>query len=123
MDVNVVTWFEIPVNDMKRAQTFYEKVFGLRMEPLDMGGMKMAWFPRDDTRPGTSGGLVEAQGKTPSREGTTVFFGVADIDATLSSVERSGGKVVMPKSGSEEQGAIALFEDTEGNLVALFSKR
>lgn len=122
MGANPVTWFELPVKDLSRARAFYEEVFETRLEPLDMGGIKMAWFPRDDGAPGVSGGLVEGQGRQPSGTGTLVFFNVADIDSTLSRIERSGGKIVMPRSGGAEQGAMAQFEDTEGNVVALFSK-
>ena len=122
MGVNPVTWFEIPVKDLARAQAFYESVLATHLQPLSLGGMKMAWFPRDDAAPGISGGLVEGQGRQPSHDGALIFFNVADIDSTLSAVERSGGKIVMPRSGGGEQGAIAHFEDTEGNLVALFSK-
>lgn len=118
---NPVTWFEIPVNDLERAKEFYEKVFSTTLDPLEMGGIRMAWFPRPENATGTSGGLIQAPGRAPSRTGTVVFFSVSDIDATLAAVERHGGKVVMPKAGGGEHGSIAQFEDSEGNIVALFS--
>jgi predicted enzyme related to lactoylglutathione lyase len=118
---NPVTWFEIPVNDLQRARAFYENVFSTRLDPLEMGDVKMAWFPRPENASGTSGGLVQAPGRTPSRTGTVVFFSVPDIDSTLAAVENHGGRVVMPKAGGGEHGSIAHFEDCEGNLIALFS--
>jgi predicted enzyme related to lactoylglutathione lyase len=118
---NPVTWFEIPVIDIQRARNFYEKVFGTNLDPLDMGGIKMAWFPRPENAVGSSGGLIQAPGRMPSKTGTLVFFSVPDIDTTLAAVVRSGGKVVMPKASGGEHGSIAQFEDSEGNLVALFS--
>ena len=62
-----------------------------------------------------------AVGVKTNPAGTIVLFTVPDIDATLGAVEKSGGKVVMPKTGGGEHGAVAQFEDSEGNLVALFS--
>jgi len=118
---NPVTWFEIPVHDIERAKSFYEQVFGTKLDPLDMGGIKMAWFPRPENAVGTSGGLIQAPGRTPSKTGTVVFFSVPNIDTALAAVVRSGGKVVMPKASGGEHGSIAQFEDSEGNLVALFS--
>ena len=118
--LNPVHWFEIPVSDMARARAFYENVFGVKLDPLDAGPMKMAWFPRPEKAAGSSGGLVQAPGRVPSVSGTIVFFSVADIDATLAVVVKHGGKVVMPKSGGGS-GSIAHFEDSEGNLIALFS--
>jgi predicted enzyme related to lactoylglutathione lyase len=121
MQANPVTWFEIPVDDLGRAKEFYEKVFSTTLDPLEMGPVRMAWFPRPENATGTSGGLIQAPGRTPSRTGTVIFFSVLDIDATLAAVERNGGKVVMPKAGGGEHGSIAQFEDTEGNIIALFS--
>jgi catechol-2,3-dioxygenase len=45
MDKNVVGWFEIPVLDLDRAQKFYEKVLGLKLEHHTMGPLEVAWFP------------------------------------------------------------------------------
>jgi predicted enzyme related to lactoylglutathione lyase len=86
-----------------------------------MGGVKMAWFPRPENAVGSSGGLIQAPGRTPSRAGTVVFFSVASIDSTLAAVEQSGGRVVMPEASGGEHGSIAQFEDSEGNLVGLYS--
>lgn len=116
---NAVTWFEIPVRDLARATAFYEEVLGVSLRPLDEGGFKMAWFPQHEGAPGSSGGLVE--GRTPGKAGTLVYLTVADIDAALARVEACGGAVVLPKAAGD-YGAIAHFEDTEGNLVALYSR-
>jgi predicted enzyme related to lactoylglutathione lyase len=62
--------------------------------------------------------LVQGPGRTPSKSGTLVYFTVADIDAALRRVEGAGGRVVVPKA-TGDYGAIAHFEDSEGNLVAL----
>jgi len=64
---------------------------------------------------------IQAPGRTPSKTGTVVFFDVPNIDSTLGAVVRNGGKVVMPKASGGEHGSIAQFEDSEGNLVSLFS--
>jgi predicted enzyme related to lactoylglutathione lyase len=118
---NPVNWFEIPVKDLARAKRFYEKVFDTALDPLDMGGIKMAWFPRPPNAQGSSGGLVEAPGRTPSKTGTVVFFRVPNIESTLAAVQQYGGRIVMPKASGGDHGAVAQFEDSEGNLVALYS--
>ena len=120
-DTNPVTWFEIPVNDLQRAKSFYEKVFDTRLDPVEAGGVRMAWFPRPENATGTSGGLIQTPGRAPAKTGTVVFFSVQDIDSTLAAVEMNGGRIVMPKAGGGEHGSIAHFEDSEGNLIALFS--
>jgi predicted enzyme related to lactoylglutathione lyase len=41
----MVGWFEIPVNDMKRAKNFYETLFQIEVKEVDFGGLTMGWFP------------------------------------------------------------------------------
>ena len=120
-NANPVNWFEIPVSDLDRARAFYEAVFGFGLDLFEFGEIRTAWLPRPENATGSSGGLVQAPGRTPSRDGTIVFFTVPDIDVTLAAVQKNGGKVVMPKSDGGEHGSIAHFEDCEGNLVALFA--
>lgn len=118
VQANAVSWFEIPVDDIGRATAFYEKVLDVRLSPLEQEGFVMAWFPMLQGGPGSPGALV--QGRTPGRAGTLVYLTVPDVDVALTRIEESGGRVVLPKA-SGDFGAIAHFEDCEGNLVALHS--
>lgn len=123
MAQNPVNWFEIPVNDLERAKSFYEKVFGNPMQVADMGAMRMAWFPMEDSTYGASGSLAKAEGYVPSHSGTTVYFSVTDIEATLAKVQENGGKVLVPRTDIGEYGVIAHFEDSEGNRIGLHSMK
>jgi predicted enzyme related to lactoylglutathione lyase len=116
--MNPVSWFEIPVNDLKRAKAFYEHVFGVELALNDLGSLKMAWFPMKD---GATGTLVKADGYTPSYAGTMVYFSVDDIEGTLKKVENKDGKVLNLKMKIGEYGFVAHFEDSEGNRIALHS--
>jgi catechol 2,3-dioxygenase-like lactoylglutathione lyase family enzyme len=40
-----VYYFEIPVNDLERAITFYSAVFGCEFDRVDVDGNQMANFP------------------------------------------------------------------------------
>ena len=42
---NPVGWFEIYVEDMDRAKSFYEKTFETTLEKLPAPGMEMLAFP------------------------------------------------------------------------------
>jgi predicted enzyme related to lactoylglutathione lyase len=42
---NALNWFEIPAIDISRAKKFYESVFEIKMEEMEMPGMKYAMFP------------------------------------------------------------------------------
>jgi predicted enzyme related to lactoylglutathione lyase len=120
--VNILNWFEISVTDITRARKFYETIFSIKMEEVEMMGMKMAYFPFEMNGK-LSGGLVESPMHKPSTDGVKIYFnGNPDLDVALSKVEAAGGKITMPKGKiSDEIGYMAFFTDTEGNGVALHS--
>jgi uncharacterized protein len=122
MTQNPVTWFEIPVNDLSKATTFYERVLGVALSRNDMGGSEMAWFPMGQGVPGAAGTLIKSEGYTPSHSGSLVYFSVDDIDGTLKKAEANGGKTLIAKMSIGEHGFIAHLEDCEGNRVALHSR-
>jgi len=121
---NVLNWFEISVSDFARAKKFYETIFSIQMEEMDMMGMKMAMFPYEPMGGKLSGALVQSDMHKPSADGVKIYFnGNPDLDAVLSKVEAAGGKITMPKGKiSDEIGYMAFFIDTEGNAVALHSQ-
>jgi len=122
--VNILNWFEVSVSDIARAKKFYETIFSIQMEEMDMMGMKMASFPYDPMSGKLAGALVQSDMHKPSAEGVKVYFnGNPDLDAALSKVEAAGGKVAMPKTKiSDDIGYMAFFVDTEGNAVGLHSQ-
>jgi predicted enzyme related to lactoylglutathione lyase len=118
-----VAWFEIPVHNMERAMAFYEAIFECKLDRHQMGPFDMAWFPWDENGGGAGGSLVAFErAYTPSHEGTLVYFSSEDVSFELGRVEKNGGKVIQGKTEiSPEFGYMALFEDTEGNRMALHS--
>lgn len=124
---NVVGWFEIPVANMDRAMKFYETVFGFKLDRQQMGSAEMAWFPFNETAMGSPGALIhQPDHYTPSDQGTLVYFTAfsGDLSNELELVEEAGGKVQAPKTEiSPEIGFMGIFIDTEGNRVALHSRK
>jgi len=124
---NVVGWFEIPVTDLNRAKKFYETVFGFSLTLEKMGPLDMAWFPGVRDGMGSGGSLVFHPDQfTPSTAGTLVYFTAfsGDVSIELSRVEAAGGKVLQPRTLiTEEVGYMGLFLDSEGNRIALHSRK
>ena len=118
---NPVNWFEIPVNDIARATRFYEGVFGVKLDPMNMGPAQMAMFPMNPEGTNAGGALVKTEGYVPSHAGTVVYFAVADIEGTLTKIGANGGSTLVPKMSIGPYGFIAQFQDSEGNRVALHS--
>jgi len=121
---NALNWFEISVTDIKRASKFYETIFGIELQPQEMMGMQMAFFPADMTGK-VSGGLVHGPMHKPSADGAKIYLnGNPDLQNALSKIEGAGGKVLMPKTKiTDDIGYMAFFSDTEGNTVALHSNK
>lgn len=121
---NVVTWFEIYVEDMARAKKFYEAVLGDELSdmqvPDDVGG-EMASFPFIEGAPNTSGALVKHETGKPSSSGTLVYFACLDCAVELSRVEAVGGQVLAPKFSIGDYGFCGIAMDTEGNSIGFHS--
>ena len=126
INVNPVGWFEIPVIDMERAKKFYESVFGYSLERHKFGGLDMAWFPYSD-RAGASGSLIhEETFYKPSQDGVLIYFSSpsGDLKNELAKVNSAGGNLLIQKKLiSEDIGYMGMFLDSEGNRVALHSKK
>lgn len=117
---NAINWFELPSSNFQRAVKFYGKVLSAELQPVDMPGPKMAFFPTSDN--GVGGCVIHGEGYTPSMEGSLVYLnGGDDLSVPLSRVEEAGGEVLVPKMAIGEHGHIAIFKDTEGNRVAFHS--
>jgi hypothetical protein len=122
---NAISWFEIPATDIDRAQKFYESIFLIKMNPLDLPNIKMRMFPLNDPMKGVGGTLVDTGGfhKPSATDGPLIYLnGNPDVQIVLSRVEAAGGKITVPKTEiSPEYGYMAVFLDTEGNRIALHS--
>ena len=122
---DTITWFEIPTTDIARAQKFYESMLNMTLQPVEMPGIKMAVFPgREDTGndPLVHGALIQMEDRKPSNQGAMVYFnGGNDLADYLKNVEGAGGKIVQEKTSIGEHGFFAMFEDTEGNVLAIHS--
>lgn len=124
MKTNTVAWFEIPVSDMNRAKAFYDTVLDIEIQVTDFGGILMGWFPDAGQVPGAPGSLVQHESYVPSHEGTLVYFSSEDLQTELDRIEGAGGKILQPKTQiSPEHGYMGVFEDCEGNRVALHSNK
>ncbi|WP_166921852.1 VOC family protein [Flavobacterium poyangense] len=117
---NPVIYFEIPVNDLDRAERFYKNVFGFNFEREVIDDYEMTFFPFEDTESGISGALAKGDVYKPTKEGVIIYFRTDNIDTTLQKVKEQNGIILYPKTVNEKYGFIvAEFEDSEGNRIAV----
>ncbi len=107
--------FAINADDVERAKTFYERVFGWTFS---------AWGPPQfyqiQTGPDPQPVRAALQGRRTfpglAPIGYECTISVASIDDTATRVAAAGGAVVLPKSVIVGVGALMFFKDTEGNV-------
>ncbi len=117
-----VVHFEIPYADGDRARAFYRAAFGWDMQGWGEGEYTLVTTgPTGEsgaTEPGyINGGMMQREGVFGS---PVITIAVDDIDETLATVARLGGKTVQEKMAIGDMGFSAYFEDPEGNLMGLF---
>jgi uncharacterized protein len=118
---NPVRWFEIYVQDMKRARKFYERTLGVRLTALPGTAIEILAFPAGQRLPGCAGALVRMQGKDSGGGGTLVYFACEDCGVEARRAVKNGGETFKEKHSIGEYGFIALVVDTEGNMIGLHS--
>ncbi len=118
---NPVGWFEIYVDDMPRAKTFYEAVFGATLEQLQAGELEMWAFPMQVNQSGASGSLVKMPGFSAGRNSVIIYFSSENCEHEEARVVAAGGKIEKPKMSIGQYGFISLVYDTEGNMIGLHS--
>ena len=118
---NSLNWFEIPVVDFQRAKKFYSTIYQFEMPETNMGKVTMGFFPVQPHHIG--GAIVKGDGYVPSDKGSFIYLnGGDDLQNVLIHIEKAGGKILQQKTQiTPELGYFAIFNDTEGNRVALHS--
>lgn len=119
-ETRAITWFEIPVGDLARAQRFYETVLGRALHREQMGPHPMAVFAYGA---GATGGCLMSGSDRPAAPatGVTVYLSAEpSLDAALERAAAAGGRVVQPRTELPPGlGAFAHVVDPDGNRVGL----
>ncbi len=122
---NPFTWVEIYVEDMSRAQKFYETVLQIEMIPMqtpgEFGDLEMLSFPWAQGEGNISGALCKTTEMKPGVGGTLVYFTCEDCAIETARVENAGGTVLQDKFAIGEHGFCSVVMDTEGNTIGLHS--
>ncbi len=115
---NTFVHFEIPVDDVARAQAFYKKVFGWRYETYEAFEGYSGVLTSDEEG-ALNGGMMARE--MPNQ--TLVFYiNVDSLDATLDTLRDAGGEIVAEKMPVPGMGWMAHFRDPEGNVFGLWQE-
>jgi len=119
--------FEIPVDDLEKARTFYGSIFGWNLQDWPM--------PDGSTYIGVHTTPIDEQTRIPLKPGAInggimkrnavarnpIFaVHVASIDDYIVKIQAAGGTVAMPKTDMSGAGFYAYVTDPEGNVLGLW---
>lgn len=118
--------FEIPADDLNRAEKFYKKVFGWGIQKIPMPGASeysvvktvetdVNQMPKEVGA--INGGIIKRE---KAGETTIIVIDVENLDEHLKKIESNGGKIVVPKRTIGDMGLYAEVTDTEGNVFGVW---
>ena len=105
-----VVWFNIPVDDIKRAQKFYSGLFGWKIKSF-LGMKDFLEIETGGPEASPNGGLTERKGE----ERPINYISVDSVDKYSAKIQKIGGKICMPKTAVPKMGYFAICQDTENN--------
>lgn len=101
-----IVFFDIAGPDLERQRTFYRDVFGWESAPT--GHVSAA----------TPGGQLPGFLRTDPAD-VVIYFGVADVTATLDRISEAGGEATVPRFEVPGVVVLGLFTDPAGNRMGL----
>jgi len=108
-----VIHFEVPADDVERAQNFYARIFNWKFERMPGNYNYFSIITKNqDSETGIHGGLMKRDQAHPF---ITSYISVDSIDDYVKLVVDNGGKILVPKSPVPGLGYMAICTDTEGN--------
>jgi predicted enzyme related to lactoylglutathione lyase len=113
-----LVWFEIPADDLKRAQKFYSGLFGWKINPFP--NMPDYWHIDTGGADASPDGAIMK--KMCPEHPVTNYIQVDSVTRASAKVEKLGGKVHKAKTAVPQMGYFAICQDTENNVFALWER-
>jgi uncharacterized protein len=125
MQINAISWFEIPSLNLSKAQQFYESILQIKMQPMTMGPSECAVFPYDEAGNGVGGAIICGPTApviaSATQPGVLIYlYSEYAIEVLLQRTVAAGGMVAMPRTALPPGlGFMASIIDLDGNTVGL----
>ena len=112
-----IIWFEVPADDLNRAQKFYTSMFGWNFAKLPAAVNDYWHIDTGGPDASPDGGMMP---RMHPRQPITNYVSVPSVSKAAAKVEKLGGTVCKPKTPVPGMGYFAICLDTEGNTFALW---
>jgi len=111
-----ICWFNVPADDIKRAQKFYSGLFGWKIKSF-LGMKDMMEIDTGGADASPNGGLTE---RKAGEQAILNYISVESVDKFAAKIEKLGGKICVPKTAVPNMGYFAICQDTENNGFGLW---
>lgn len=115
---NIINAFDLPVEDLKRAVEFYERMLNCKINLIEEEKMAVIEYKQDEV----VCCLIQCEKMKSSTDGVLLYFNVTGrLDDALQKAGEFNCKVIAEKHQIGMYGYKAVIMDTEGNRIALHS--
>ena len=120
--MNSIIHFEIPVDNMSRAEKFYKELFGWQIDSVPELTYSLVTTTsigeNGSITPGAiNGGMMQRQGEFKN---PILVIHTKDIQDHLEKIDAAGGIIIRGKTPVGNMGFSAYFKDPEGNILCLW---
>ena len=112
-----VIWFEIPADDIQRAQKFYGSLFGWTFTKIPAAIHNYWHIDTGGKDASPDGGLMP---RMHPAQAITNYVAVPSVSKGATKVQKLGGTICKPKTAVPGMGYFVICTDTEGNTFALW---
>jgi len=111
------SWSELTTGDPEAAAAFYDKLFGWRVETMDMGTGPYHVVKVGDT---SVAGIMKTPAEAdPMPPAWGCYVTVDNTDATVAQATALGGKIVAPAMDIPGVGRMAVIADPQGAVISV----
>ena len=98
-------------------------MLNVKLSAMECGPNKTAFFPVENGECPGAISWASTVSFLPSQDGVFVSLRVPDMEKAITSIEKNSGKILIPRTKMEGEirGYYAVFIDSEGNRLGLFS--
>jgi|SRR3989344_6562990 len=118
-----VVHFEIPAENVQRAQDFYKNVFDWKINAMpEMKYTILHTVEVDDKFMPKESGAINGGMFTRAEDlkNPIIIMDVKNLDESIEKVKSQGGVIVRERRQVGDMGYVAYFKDTEGNVLGIW---
>lgn len=118
--IGAITWIDLTIQEGERVRDFYADVIGWKTMDVSMGDYNdyCMLSPDDDV---VRSGVCHQRGENKDLPPAWIMYvNVADLDASLEAVKRSGGEMIGEIRKMGEKARYCIIKDPAGAYLGLF---